>query len=74
MCKLFAALKFQGNEKSSEHKKASIAYFRRKNNNILKDQLLKQICKERNYWRDALGRVTAVICTLIRRNVAIDYQ
>lgn len=31
--------------------------------NNLKDQLLKQICKERNYWREILRRVTAVICT-----------
>ena len=60
----------QGHENSSDHRKASLAYFHRKNNNVLKDQLLNEIRKEKNYWREVLRRVTAVICTLIERNLA----
>ena len=59
----------QGHENSSDHRKASLAYFHRKNN-VLKDQLLNEIRKEKNYWREVLRRVTAVICTLIDRNLA----
>ena len=40
------------------------------NNYVLKDQLLNEICKEKNYWWEVLRRVTAVICTLIDRNLA----
>ena len=86
VCKLFEASKFalastgfkdwknyvasiQGHENSSDHRKASLAYFHRKNN-VLKDQLLNEIRKEKNYWREVLRRVMAVICTLIDRNLA----
>ncbi|XP_065652775.1 uncharacterized protein LOC136080095 [Hydra vulgaris] len=48
----------QGHEHSSDHRKASIAYFHRKNN------------KEKNYWREVVRRVIVVICTLIERNLA----
>ena len=60
----------QGHENSSDHRKASLTYFHRKNNNVLKDQLLNEIRKEKNYWREVLRKVTAVICTLIERNLA----
>ena len=42
------------------------------NNYILKDQLLNEIRKEKNYCRKGLSRVNAVICTLIDRNLAFS--
>ena len=42
-------------------------YLERKNNYSVKDQLDSEIRKERNYWRQVLKRVVAVICTLIEK-------
>lgn len=65
-----SVVSIQGHENSSDHRRASLTYFHRKKNNVLKDQLLNEIRKEKNYWREVLKRVTAVICTLIERNLA----
>ncbi|XP_065645451.1 zinc finger MYM-type protein 5-like [Hydra vulgaris] len=66
----FSSLK--SHENSPELREALMKYLERKNNYSVKVQLDSEIRKERNFWRQVLKRVVAVICTLIEKNLAFS--
>lgn len=56
-------------ENSVDHRTASVTYLTRKCGSIIDCQLTKQINNKRQYWKNVLERVVAVIITMAERGI-----